>query len=548
MTHRHAPASLSVWRLALAFTLTLFLTSPGLALRALVSRQPQATKSTGKPTKPLEIMVLRPQGSPPTPPTPTEVEAFTKLITGQSNPFSRPPETVRAAAALNFRPAAALLRRLGVGFEPYLLLHDDWYRLLWSTLKSLPQFQSRVVVGQQAQGLCIGDTVVLPERALVTDDLVIIARQLEVAGKTLELRGPHGIYVFQAEPARFTQAAKGHITLNASGCGYQEWREAVEHPNSVTAQLCPPFYGAPGSPGNAGNRGENGANGESPPPARNGSCDNANTIDGTDGADASDGMAGAPGEHGSHGYEGQKGKPIHCDIPAGDQNEYTFTSIGGVGGIGGRGGDGGHGGDGGRGGKGGDGVDCGCQFGRAGNGGKGGRSGKGGDGGDAGRGGNGGDGGAGGTVTFTYCPPRPFYQQNIEGGLGGFTGSSGTPGTAGKNPFGGEGGKAGASFSCSGKAGANGQITILAPRNGHFPLDAPQPGRQGSHGSVSHTQRQNCPPPPPPVQPDPPGGGGPGGTPSYQCFSWCYYVSYDGGRSWHFVSCDFAGCWAVIAW
>lgn len=110
------PACLPTWRLLTVNLLVLLLAAPATALRW---PRPLQAETPQKADKPLEIVVLRPQHADPQPPTADEVARF----------FSDQPiqdkrhilETAYARSALAFRAGADLLRRSGVGFEPYLL-------------------------------------------------------------------------------------------------------------------------------------------------------------------------------------------------------------------------------------------------------------------------------------------------------------------------------------------------------------------------------------------------------------------------------------------
>lgn len=543
MPGRHACFQSPTGRVLIVNLLTLLLAAPTPALR--LPRRIQA-ESPQKADKPLEIVVLRPQHADPKPPTADEVARFFSrrpILTGNQPGLKKRHilETAYARQALAFRAGADLLRRSGVGFEPYLLLRGDWHQQLRRSLEGLPQFRSQLRLGAQAQGLYLGDTVVTPERVAVTGDLVIVARQLVVEGERLLVRGNCHIYLFQAEPARFTRAARGHITIDTSGCGRREWlavqkarQEGDDDP--WLQSVCPPHDGGRGQDGGAGQDYFAPArNGNPGAPGPNGNCAGPGMIDGENGGN---GEPGADGEAGGTGQPGEPGDPAHnliCHLPPGDMHSYELRARGGDGGDGGRGGYGQPGGAGGDGGKGGDGAGCGCQYGRGGKGGNGGNAAAGGKGGAAGNGGRGGNGGNGAEITVTYCGTYGLIDTNNGGGSAGMGGPPGLPAQGGAGGKPGAAGKGGDSPSCP---APNGQAGQLPGRNA-------QSGAAGDYGSNGRPGVGGGMPNFVPRIEDCGGGGGVGGG-VYQCFNWCYYVSYDNGLSWNLITCDFAGCWWVV--
>jgi hypothetical protein len=472
----------------------------------------------------LEIAVLRRVDDVGRPPTAEEVEEFLKPK------FPPKYSTVLARQALAFRAGAALLRRSGVGFNPYLLLGGEWYPRLRAQLEREASFRAVQRLGERVQGVWMGDTVVVPERVRATGDVVIIARQMVVEGQEVVFKGPHHIYLFQAEPPRFTGAREGRVTIDVSGFGREEWLEAVREGWCQNPTEC---NGAPGATGEHGRRGDDGGFTDKGADGAHGTCDSANTIDGGHGNDGGPGKPGGHGDDGKNGVPGDGGGVCICDIPAGDTATYQFFARGGNGGEGGRGGDGGNGGKGGNGGNGGNGAGCHCQYGRAGNGGNAGNAGPGGDGGHGGRGGKGGRGGNGGHVAVTYCYPAPRLKAHVSGGLGGVGGLGGSAGNPGpRGDFGAPGNGGDGGWNCRGKNG--GKVT-LPPRSGYpgSPGQVGDSGGNGSDGTFFHSPRPGC------------SGSGGGGSPPpiYHCFSFCYYVSFDGGQSWQLISCEYAGCW-----
>jgi hypothetical protein len=135
-------------------------------------------------------------------------------------------------------------------------------------------------------------------------------------------------------------------------------------------------------------------------------------------------------------------------------------------------------------------------------------------------------------VAVTYCYPAPRLKAHVSGGLGGVGGLGGSAGNPGpRGDFGAPGNGGDGGWNCRGKNG--GKVT-LPPRSGYpgSPGQVGDSGGNGSDGTFFPTARPGC-----------SGSGGGSPPPIYHCFSFCYYVSFDGGQSWQLISCEYAGCW-----
>jgi len=388
----------------------------------------------------------------------------------------------------NFEIANNLLRRKGVPFDPEVLLEAHWQQTLAPVFAQMPEMQEIRYNGEALGGVELADTLYLPEKIQVLDNLVIVAKHLVFEGADILIKGNHNISIFPAEKVtvirsslpkrRLKQGGKesltveipdtrpvdkgGSITIDTSGIGYKEWLESIggeEKLKKVLKALYNPgkrireaanqefetlrrgsnrlgemspqdqnrdTSGQPGAMGGIGASGTqpNTANPPTQPKATGGMC--GGNINGLTGADgALGGDAGAAGQGQTGSSNGTVGTGGNYSIPDGDNQAWHFVSRGGSGGKGGPGGFVYAAAPGGTGGEGGDGASCNCPQGGAGNGGQGGRGGTGGDAGEGGRGGKGGNGKNGGTITVSV-PCRNNWSGSYDDDVSG--GDKGEPG------------------------------------------------------------------------------------------------------------------------
>jgi len=387
----------------------------------------------------------------------------------------------------SFEIAGNLLRRTGVPFDPEVLLQDRWEETLAPVFAQMPEMQE-VRYSEAKGGVELADTLYLPEKVAVSDDLVIIARHLVFEGNNVVIKGHHHISILPAEdvtvmgdnlprrlhkkngkqtvtveiPESRPPVRGGNITVDTSGIGYKDWLESIggeSRLNKVIKALyhrdkrirdaalrefeslrtgkspeqISPQDETRDTSGQWGAIGLPGATGPAPddpnplvqPQNTGGVCGgNINGLAGIGGAFGGD--AGVAGT-GNRGTDGSAGTGGAYTIPDGDNNAWHFISRGGTGGKGGPGGYAYDGKKGGTGGQGGDGASCNCAQGGAGNGGKGGRGGLGGRAGGGGKGGKGGDGKRGGDITVD-APCRSKWSGSYDGAVDGGdrgTGSNG---------------------------------------------------------------------------------------------------------------------------
>jgi hypothetical protein len=445
----------------------------------------------------------------------------------------------------NFEIANNLLRRKGAPFDPEILLQANWPKVLAPVFAQMPEMQEIRYVAEPLGGVELADTLYLPEKVEVNNDLVIVAKHLVFEGKNVLIKGNYNISIFPAEkvtvigsslPRRVRKEAgkqkvmveipetrpdgeRGSITVDTSGIGYKEWLETIGGEKKLKKVLKELYNPDPqireaasqefeslrrvksgrqgrispqtDTSGNAGSMGSLGVAGTPStdpdpfvqPKGANGVCGSGNIhgLTGADGATAGDAGPAGPGGTGNDGTPGTGGNYYINDD---DSNTWQFKSIGGQGGPGGPGGYAYDGKKGGTGGEGGTGASCNCVQGGAGNGGRGGRGGTGGDGGAGGDGGPGGDGKRGGDITVNE-PCRENWTGSYTYAVhGGGRGPGGTPsgaGTPGQSGTPGEGGDPGSNINCSQSAGQS-----LGPGDGGingFPKSPGDPGEPGGEGA-----------------------------------------------------------------
>lgn len=470
------------------------------------------------------------------------VQTQTSWISGRARPQQNPESTVQqlerelsTQKRRAFRKGRELLTGEGVPFDPDILLEDRWKVRLKPILDEMPQLQMVREGGGRLKGVQLAHTLYLPENVQLDGDTVILARYLVFSSHNVVIKGNHDIHIFSIEGTEFGDNSSnrrgrskiikaslsssgldpmkppmGHITIDTSGPGRDEWIEARRSKKTARLHVIRKVSvfshstlaqqvidqsgqaGADGTPGTAGLPGQNGSAGSS---GANGTC--AADINGSVGGDGGDGTNAGNGGSGGNGNNGQTGGNI--SITASPGETYRLIANGGRGGNGGPGGVGGTGGSGGPGGRGGDGATCTCIPGGVGsNGGRGGPGGFRGFGGDGSAGGNGAVGGNGGNITAQY--PAGYDPSNISatanGGSGGSGGAGGSGEFGGSAGSGGQGGNGASGFSCTGTGNQGQSGSIGTGGSSGNSGAAGTPGANGSAGSISITQS---------------GGGGPGG-------------------------------------
>lgn len=388
----------------------------------------------------------------------------------------------------NFGAATQLLIEKRVPFDPDVLLQDHWQETLAPIFAQMPEMQEVRYIAEPL-GVELADTLYLPEKVQLTDDLVIVAKHLVFEGNDVLIKGNHNISIFPAErvtvmgignslPRRLSKKdgkqrvtveipgvrpvdKGGSITIDTSGIGYKEWLESIGGENRLSKVLKALYNpdkrlreaanqqfetlrrgkkarrgemspqdqtrDTSGQPGAMGGIGMSGAqpSNAAPQPKASGGVCGSN-IDGLTGETGNPGGdAGAAGQGLTGSSNGTHGSAGNYSIPDGDSQAWHFISRGGSGGKGGPGGFVYDAAKGGTGGEGGDGASCNCAQGGAGNGGKGGRGGTGGDAGAGGTGGKGGNGKAGGTITVSV-PCRDNWSGSYDYSVDG--GDKGEPG------------------------------------------------------------------------------------------------------------------------
>lgn len=445
----------------------------------------------------------------------------------------------------NFDPARQLLMAKGVPFDPDMLMHRNWPKRLEGVFAQMPEMQEVRYHKGQLKGAQLAKVLYLPEKVEMTGDTIIIAQHIIFEGKKALIKGNHSIHflpikgagvmgmslkewrvkrqkelrsmgraeVVKDLPEEPFTMEEGHITIDTSGYGWQDWvrdiggqarldqliKKAQRGDKAALAVIVKDKSGQ--QPAGLGDIGTPGPPAEPADPlirdkAAGGSCGNSTSVQGKEGNEGAEGGNGGEGGKGGQGLPGGNASQITLKIEDFDTNTYDLRSNGGQGGKGGPGGTGSPGAQGGTGGEGGDGADCPCNQGGAGNGGQGGRGGTGGRGGRRGQGGKGGTGGEGRDINVDLpCPDKMratiIHEENVgRGGPGGESGeiaAKGPPGLPGK------GGKKGGTFNCSQSNPSMGPFGN--PGGTADPSFPPDPSEVGDIGPVRgqyHPTEREC--------------------------------------------------------
>ncbi|HZM91201.1 MAG TPA: hypothetical protein VFF31_32065 [Blastocatellia bacterium] len=431
-------------------------------------------------------------------------------------------------------PARRLFQAARLPFEPTELMSPNWRNELASVLNSLPQMDEVRFLDEPLAGTQLAETLCLPEQVELTDDAVILVKNLRFEGFAPVIRGNHNIYIFLVDSVgvlgttvenldgkgkrRLASVNTGdtrevprdialrpclpltHITVDTHGNGFDEWVASHGGRKRVDELIKRMQRGdkmaiqevrdtsKPNQTG-IGATGTDGAFPTDPIPfvgakGSDGVCGSAATVNGHEAqAGGNGGDAGDAGS-GGQGPTGQSGGSIFLSAAeTAAHQQWELKSYGGRGGQGGTGGVAYAGKKGGTGGPGGDGADCGCNQGGTGSGGRAGKGGWGGKGGKGGQGGKGGDGGSGGPIfvqlpcnyTGTFSPAPDFHKGGVgPQGVGTSPGAAGAPGDPGAR------GRAATNFNCS---STNGQLGDPAePADTFGPGAPPDPPEENTNG------------------------------------------------------------------
>jgi hypothetical protein len=433
-----------------------------------------------------------------------------------------------------FEPFRRLLMEKGVPFDPDQLLVKGWAKRLAPVFARMPEMQKVYHHKASLRGAMLAKTIYLPEKVEMTGETIILAENIVFEGNNAVIKGHFPIYYMPIKTSgvlgttlkefRLNQRKemkrlgieapiddlpeepiikpKGHITIDTSGYGWQDWlrdiggqarldqliKRAQKGDKSARNIVIDHSGEKPAGLGEAGSTGDEGDPAEPlvRDKAAGGTCGDSTSVKGKEGDEGAEGGFGGDGGEGGQGIPGGDASPITWNIPDFDPNTYEFRANGGQGGKGGTGGQGGPGAPGGQGGEGGDGADCPCNQGGAGNGGQGGKGGTGGRAGKRGVGGKGGTGGQGKDINLELpCPERmrATITRNTRPGLGGPGGDNGVLGTKGALGLPGKGGKKGGTFNCSQSNPSPGPFGRSGDPAG--PAFSSDPSKVGDNGTVA---------------------------------------------------------------
>src|ERR1051325_647871 len=257
----------------------------------------------------------------------------------------------------SFEKARELLINEGLPFEPNLLLGRQWKRTLRPIFDQMSELRAIKQGDKHLKGVHIAGTLYLPEKVSLEDDTVILVRHLVFSGREVVIKGNHSIHIFTIQGTELTGNASssilspttkvlGHITIDTSGFGRDQWLEklksqqivervgAIEskkanHVRSAMVQTTD-HNGQPGADGTPGADGAPGQNGNNGTGGANGSC--TSNINGADADGGGEGAFGGDGGTGGNGNNGGNATPISITAEVGQS--YTLLANGGRGGDG----------------------------------------------------------------------------------------------------------------------------------------------------------------------------------------------------------------------
>ncbi len=125
-------------------------------------------------------------------------------------------EAERPARAY-FDRARAMLRAKGVPFDPDVLRHPQWRRLLAPVFDRMNEMQAVHRAGPKIEGVWFAHTLYLPEKVEVVGDTLILVRNLIHEGRDVHIRGTGGsLYVYPIDRVGLTGTTLGATLRNSA--------------------------------------------------------------------------------------------------------------------------------------------------------------------------------------------------------------------------------------------------------------------------------------------------------------------------------------------
>jgi hypothetical protein len=127
----------------------------------------------------------------------------------------------------SIKPALEMLKERGVGFDPNILLQDDWRQKLEGAFAQMPELQKEVRIASPMKGLYLAGKILLPPRVDLNEDTVILVREFAAVegNSSIWITGKHRLVILvigdpkrpQPPPKRFTDK---FLRIEVSGaCG-----------------------------------------------------------------------------------------------------------------------------------------------------------------------------------------------------------------------------------------------------------------------------------------------------------------------------------------
>lgn len=194
------------------------------------------------------------------------------------------PEPVRRAQierarrmASTVRQVRSVLREANVPFEPTDLFARNWRQRLRPALSGVSEMYQERVHPATLRGAIMANVLRLRDRVELTGDTVIIANRIVFEGRSVTIKGNHGVHFFALDSIGSETGEDVTVTIDTSGLGRREWLEQqrqqgankpaasrsrasivpINYRHGLSAQEVENRSGQPGADGTTGNPGHN---------------------------------------------------------------------------------------------------------------------------------------------------------------------------------------------------------------------------------------------------------------------------------------------------
>jgi hypothetical protein len=138
-------------------------------------------------------------------------------------------------------PAKKQLEKVGIPFDPFITIDDDWRERIDPEIWKLPEMKKNLRVTESLHGIYLADTLLVGERVKLDGNTVLIVRELtpDDENRNLDISGHGDFYLFIiGEPRRvrfrgirgvISVATTGRCAIVGSVGGYSATFRCSEH-------------------------------------------------------------------------------------------------------------------------------------------------------------------------------------------------------------------------------------------------------------------------------------------------------------------------------